>query len=40
MPTYTFKDLKTGKEYDKIMSYEDMLKYKKKPRTARIERKK
>ena len=31
MPTYTFKDLKTGEEYDKVMSYEDMLKYKKKP---------
>ena len=31
MPTYTFKDLKTGEEYDKVMSYEGMLKYKKKP---------
>ena len=31
MPTYTFKDLKTGEEYDKVMTYEDMLKYKKKP---------
>ena len=30
MPTYTFKDLKTGEEFDKVMSYEDMLKYKKK----------
>tara|TARA_X000001388_G_scaffold64784_1_gene51058 strand:+ start:1297 stop:1566 length:270 start_codon:yes stop_codon:yes gene_type:complete len=30
MPTYTFKDLKTGKEFDKVMSYEDMIKYKKK----------
>ena len=30
MPTYTFKDLQTGKEFDKVMSYEDMLKYKKK----------
>ena len=25
MPTYTFKDLKTGEEFDKVMSYEDML---------------
>jgi hypothetical protein len=31
MPTYTFKDLTTDKEYDKVMSYEDMLEYKKKP---------
>ena len=30
MPTYTFKDLQTGEEFDKVMSYEDMLKYKKK----------
>ena len=30
MPTYTFRDLKTGEEFDKVMSYEDMLKYKKK----------
>ena len=30
MPTYTFKDLKTGEEFDKVMSYEDMLKYKRK----------
>lgn len=31
MPTYTFKDLTTDKEYDKVMSYEDMLEYRKKP---------
>ena len=31
MPVYTFKDLTTGQEYDKVKSYEDMLKYKKKP---------
>jgi hypothetical protein len=31
MPTYTFKDLKTNKEYDKVMSYEEMLEYKKQP---------
>lgn len=30
MPVYTFKDLTTGKEYDEVMSYEDMLKHKKK----------
>ena len=30
MPVYTFKDLTTCKEYDEVMSYEDMLKHKKK----------
>ena len=28
MPTYTFRNKKTDEKYDKIMSYEEMLKYK------------
>tara|TARA_R100000654_G_scaffold36004_2_gene61551 strand:- start:1032 stop:1301 length:270 start_codon:yes stop_codon:yes gene_type:complete len=31
MPTYTFRNKKTQKEYDKFMSYEEMIEYKKKP---------
>ena len=36
MPVYTFKDLTTGQEYEKVMSYEDMLKYKKKPNVVYV----
>tara|TARA_Y100001938_G_C8091984_1_gene435583 strand:- start:957 stop:1238 length:282 start_codon:yes stop_codon:yes gene_type:complete len=30
MPTYTFKNKKTKEVYDMVMSYEDLLKYRKK----------
>ena len=30
MPTYTFRNKKTQEEYDKFMSYEEMIEYKKK----------
>ena len=36
MPTYTFKDLKTGEEYDKVMSYEELQEYLKKENIEQI----
>jgi len=30
MPTYRFRNKKTNEVYDSVMSYDDMLKYRKK----------
>ena len=36
MPTYTFRNKKTDEKYDKIMSYEEMLKYKKQSNIEQV----
>ena len=36
MPTYTFRNKKTKEVYDIVMSYEDLLKYRKKRNVEQV----